>query len=249
VSLDNLRLWYARADAIDRLEGSLAYPRYNVVMQTLSHRFGISMPRVTAAFVSLSPNNDYMSNLRSTVTVLDGIKRGFDVEQINVSTYRHCLKRAWAYATGEADFLIQTKGPKVVSFYMNILHPEDGFHVTVDGHIHACWQNDDAMTMKQAVLRSMSHYTQIRAAVQLLAQEAGVIPNAYQASLWFARKRNLGILFNPQGDMLYDQNDRGRTLVDVAQMPPYPPRRDLGPAGRSARVPLLPPMGPGLWGV
>lgn len=246
MSIDNLRLWYARADTIDRQEGQLAYPRYNAVMRALSQRFDFPLPLVTAAFVSLSPNNDYMSNLRSVVTVLYAIRQGHTIDQCQVSTYRHCLTRAWAYVTGEADFEDRTKGPKVMSFYRNILDPSDPSWVTVDGHIHACWQ-DKHLTMKDAVIGSSRRYFEIVTSVQLMAHEVGMVPNALQAALWFARKRTLGILFNPQGDVFYEADDRWRTLVDVAQMPPYPPRGHLGSAGRAPRVPVLQEMGAGLW--
>lgn len=73
--IENLEKMFRQADAIDRAEGLLAYQRYYEVMKSIAEKYNFPVDRVIAVFVSTSPNNDYFGNLRSTVSVLDGINK------------------------------------------------------------------------------------------------------------------------------------------------------------------------------
>lgn len=239
MSIDNLRAMLARVDATDHAEGQLAYARYNRIMQQLMLRFDIPLERVVAAFVSLSPNSDYHGNLRSTVSVLAGVKHGHRPADITVSTYNHCRDRAYAYAIGERDFLKETKGPKITSFYHNILDPTDTRWVTVDGHMAAIWFGG-RMTMKEALV-TRRQYREIKHAITALAFENFLVPCELQAILWFARKRIFRVRFEPQGDLInWANNDLWRTEVDVERMEPYDnkqqsTRRAIGAGQRDFR--------------
>jgi hypothetical protein len=223
MSYKNLKAMFERADDIDRLEGVKAYRRYHSVMRELSDKYEVSLNRVVAAFVSLSPNSDYVGNLRSTVSILQAVaeERGFDTVQ--VSAYRHCGERAWAYATGAADFVERTRGPKVLSFYRNILDPEDPRPVTVDGHVTAAWRGQ-VLTMKQAFVRSMREYEEIAGEVRRLARYKGLLPNQMQAVLWFTRKRVLGIKYEPQRSLWFEADDAWQTRVPAWMITPFPQR-------------------------
>jgi hypothetical protein len=212
---------YVKADHYDRSEGMLAYRRYHSTMVNLSLHWGVSLEKTVAVFVSLSPNNNYWSNLRSTASVLEAVHDGRPVSTIQVATYRHCLLRAYAYATDERDFLTETKGKKVRSFYLNVLNPLDPEPVTVDGHMVGAWRGQ-ALTMKQAIPRSRE-YDQIADAIRLMASALGVLPNQVQATLWFARKRVLGVLYKPQLD-LFACGDAWRTEQTAIDVPPYSAR-------------------------
>jgi hypothetical protein len=187
----------AKADPMDRREGLAAYARYHHVMQVISHKYGVPLERTVAAFVSLSPNSDYIGNLRSTVSVLHGIANGWGIERVQVSTYRHCLARAWAYANGQARFLERTKGPKVRAFYHNVLDPLDGRHVTIDGHMTAIWRNQE-LTMRQALVHSRKEYDAIANCVKRMAFGEYLVPCELQAILWHTRKRLLNIKYTDQ---------------------------------------------------
>lgn len=217
---DNLERMFAAADDIDRAEGRLAYARYNQLMRELSEKFSVSLDRVVAAFVSLSPNSDYVGNLRSTVSVLEAVQHGYPIGTVVVSTYNHCRDRAYAYATGQADFLEATKGKKILNFYHNLLAPDDPGHVTIDGHVSAAWQGKN-LTMREALINDRE-YEEIKSAVIELASSAGVIPNQYQAILWFARKRTFRIKYDGQLDLFAVAGDSWRVLRNVTDLRPYP---------------------------
>lgn len=241
----NLRAMYDRADMIDREEGLLAYARYHQLMARISDKYKILLPRVVAGFVSLSPNSDYVGNLRSLISVLEGIKDGKSLSDITVSTYRHCRDRAHAYIIGTAQFEARTKGPKVLSFYRNIVDPTDNRWVTVDGHIVATYRALP-LTMKQAILRQRSEYDEIAHAIKRLAFDAFVLPCQYQATIWFTRKRVLGVKYDAQTDIFY-QGDAWKTFQNLDDIKPYPftrrivqsrsSRRNMGVRAQSSFIP------------
>jgi hypothetical protein len=74
-NLDNLRRVWDQSDFTDYAEGMLAYSRYNATLTRLAKRYGYPLESVVGAFAALSPNNDYMNNLRSTVSLLRGSER------------------------------------------------------------------------------------------------------------------------------------------------------------------------------
>ena len=192
-NMERMWLCVTRDDLHDGLQG---YRRYHNIMRALSDEYGIARDRVVAVFVSLSPNTDYINNLRSTKSVLHGVAQGWPPERIQVSTYRHCLLRAYAYATGQASFLEQTKGPKIRAFYHNVLDPNDQRYVTVDGHMVCIWRGLN-LTMRQALVRGRE-YSAIQHATKALAFKHQLVPCEAQAVLWHARKRMQGIKYDRQ---------------------------------------------------
>jgi hypothetical protein len=218
----NLRAMLARADKHDISEGMLAYARYNMYLRYLADVWGQDFERTVAAFCALSPNNDYVGNLRSLVSALQGMKEGWTSDMVTVSTYRACLRRAWRYLHG-VRFLDDAKGLKIRSFYMNIVNPLQWSPVTVDGHISAAWRGDDKATMKDAIIKSKREYETVAAAVREIAFAEFMVPNQLQAILWFARKRSLKIMAELQHDLFFP-GDVWR-VIRGSNIQPFP-RRD-----------------------
>lgn len=218
--IENLAKMFKQADAIDMAEGLLAYQRYHDLMVQMSQKYSIELEKVIAVFVSLSPNNDYVGNLRSAVSVLAGIYHGIPEEKITISTYKHCRKRAFQYGIGERDFLKETKGPKITNFYHNLLNPLDNRYVTIDGHMSAIWQ-DKNLTMKEAIVRTKKEYNEIASAVKKLAFNEMMLPNQYQAVLWFTRKRIFNVKSENQFDLLMPKGDLWKTSRNLNDIRPY----------------------------
>ena len=76
--MSSLERWFSQADKDDIKEGQQAYPRYRQVMEIFASRYDFPLDRTVTGFVALSPNTDYLSNLRSLVTVMDGLRTGQD---------------------------------------------------------------------------------------------------------------------------------------------------------------------------
>ncbi len=202
-SLKNLIKAYDKSDQVDYDSGVRSYPCYNLIMQRLTEKFGCTMAQATAVFVSLSPNNDYLNNVRSAVTLLAGKKAGISVDRLTVSTYGHCKERAWHYLHCHDDeFLRLTKGPKIRAFYQNILDPTNPEHVTVDGHMVSCWHGK-RLNMRQAVVSGFS-YKVIADDIKTLAQEHGLVPCQMQGVLWFTWKRINRVVYNNNLDLFGD---------------------------------------------
>jgi hypothetical protein len=223
--VDRLRSWRARADRHDVEEGMVAYFRYNAVMRSFASMYDVPLDRVCAAFCSLSPNSDYVSNLRSLASILEGLREGRSLADVQVATYRHCAARAWAYVNGWCDFLADTKGPKVRAFYLNIMDPTNTVPVTVDGHIAAMWRGKDTATMRDAIVRNQKEYDDISWAIRTNALQEFILPNQYQATLWFTRKRVLRIKAELQFDMFLPTDDLWKTNRPAEMVRPYPRRR------------------------
>lgn len=220
MSIDNLAALYRLSDDFDRREGKQAYFRYHYVLRSFADHYGFAIDRTIAAFSALSPNSDYKGNLRSLASVLGAIRDGAPIDVVTVTTYRHALERAWAFATGAKEFTIETKGMKTLAFYDNILKPWDNRRVTVDGHMVAAWRNE-RLTMKEAKVEGKAHYLEIQDGVIELARRYGVLPSQMQATLWFARKRIERIKYDAQTD-LFSLDDAWQTELTPATAPPYP---------------------------
>ena len=198
----------------------VAYERYNIVMRRIAKEYDFPLDVVCAVFCSLSPNSDYFGNLRSTVSVLDGLRNGQADGDIIVSTYGHCKTRALAYARGTSSFVRETKGLKIFNFYHNILAPHSSRWVTIDGHMVAIWRDQPDATMKDSIIHA-GEYKTIADAVKSFAFYHFMLPHQMQAILWFVRKRLQNVRYTAQLDMLAEFGDAWRTLRDVREIRPY----------------------------
>ncbi len=162
-------------------------------MNALAGKYGCTLEQATAVFVSTSPNNDYINNLRSTVSILDGWRRGLAETDVVISTYNHCRAGAWAYLNG-ACFLTKTRGPKIKAFYQNILDPQDRQPVTVDGHVVGAWAGR-RMLMKDVATHKF-HYETVAQDVRDLAQEHSLVPCQVQGIIWFTWKRVHNVVYS-----------------------------------------------------
>jgi hypothetical protein len=239
VSINNLESMFAKTDAIDLDEGMLAYDRYHMVMQAIAEKYKYPVDIVTAVFCALSPNSDYWGNLRSTVSVLQGVQEGREASEITVSTYGHCKLRAISYAKREAEFLAVVKGLKITSFYHNITNPTDNRWVTVDGHMTCIWAGVN-LTMKNALVITRDHYDDIHDDIIRVAFKHFMRPNQMQAVLWFCRKRISNVVYDPQLQLFGNRNDVWGTYRDVETIKPYPKQNGTqydGNAGTPCRPP------------
>ncbi len=229
------------ADSVDIDEGRLSYFRYNEVLKNLAAFYSVGFPETVAVFAALSPNSDYLGNLRSTATVVKGWKAGVDVERIRVVTYNHCRDRAFEYLNG-TSFLETVKGKKIRSFYSNILNPLDPEPVTIDGHAVNVWRGR-RMTLKAVATDGRFNYEIVAADYRAAANRVGLLPNQVQAITWFAWKRIHAILFPGRQLELFRDNsaDLWRTLVDPESIVPFEFLAEPSPStlpARRIRVPL-----------
>jgi hypothetical protein len=219
----NLHKFFDLADATDLDEGMVAYERYHMVMRRLAEKYEYPTEFVCAVFCSLSPNSDYWGNLRSTVSVLQGINECRPDDDIVVSTYGHCKSRALAYARGAKSFTAETKGPKILNFYHNILTPHSSRWVTIDGHMVGVMR-DSRGTMRELLIRP-AEYREYADLIKQFAFRNFMLPQQMQATLWFVRKRLLNVKYDAaQADLFGSADDMWKTARDVDTIKPYTKR-------------------------
>lgn len=215
---DNIRRVLDRADDIDYSEGLIAYYRYRETMHRFAGFYGFPLEPVTAAFVAMSPNNDYKGNLKSLATLLMGVRYRWDLDEITVTTYKACRNRAFNFLTGRSEFLEATRGPKTRAFYQNIINPLDENSVTIDGHMLSIWHGA-YMTMKEAV-RSRYRYNDVADGFRKVAAERELIPSQVQAICWFTWKRINNAVYNPQLK-LFSAGDQWGNVVSPFDVKPF----------------------------
>lgn len=222
MSQANVRNYYALADQIDRTEGAKAYFRYHQMFTEISQMYGFTLEQTVAGFSALSPNTDYISNLRSLVSCMVGLNAGTADNDIVVSTYKHGRARALKYLRGEVDFLDVTKGLKTRAFYQNLLDPLKNDRVTVDGHMICVWRGIDA-NMK-ALTIGKKEYRLIESEIIRLAREINLLGHQLQAILWLTRKRVKQIKIEPRNlnfDLFLDGSNMWETYMDPSKIEPY----------------------------
>lgn len=216
--IGNILKCWELTDDTDRREGLVAYQRYHDLLRKISLHYKVGFCQTVASFVALSPNNDYIGNLRSLVSLIEGVSNGCSADQITVSTYKACKDRAYLYFTGESDFLLSTKGPKTIAFYHNIINPNCSKHVTIDGHMYGVWIGKRLRMVE--VAHTKIPYSLIEQGFKQVAKKLDIIPNQLQATLWFTWKRHHKVLYNPQLN-LHNQDDVWGINVRYEDIKPF----------------------------
>lgn len=216
----NIRKVLDRADEIDINEGRVAYYRYREVCARVANQYGYPLEKVIACFAALSPNLDYRGNLRSLLSVIDGHASGRPASSITTAGYNHCRDRAYSYLS-DVSFLDTVKGPKIRSFYHNILNPLDASYVTIDGHAVNITKGK-VMPLKSVAAKSFN-YELIATAYKAVAHRTGLVPNQLQAITWFTWKRINNIVYTPPQLGLFEDRtqDLWRTVLMLDDLKPY----------------------------
>ena len=189
------------ADQMDRNIGLQAWVRYHTLLERVAKRTGTTQEKATAVFAALSPNNDYLGNLRDAIRVLEAVRDGLTPEQTKVSTYHQNKFKAFALAKGTPPLEL-LKTPKVRNFFLNLLDPQDPQPVTVDGHMFNCWSGVRLRLDSAAQRYNAKHYFDVAADLHHIAVHQGLLVNQVQAICWFTWKRIHRIRHNDQLELL-----------------------------------------------
>ena len=224
----NIEKVYSLSDSIDKEEGKVAYHRYNEMLKNVANYHGFGFCPTVAAFVALSPNNDYMGNIRSLVSIMIGIKNKIPPNKIIVSTYNQCKSRAIEFLIGNKDFLAETSGPKTRNFYLNILLPKDPKYITLDGHMCSIYSGRRYRMKEVAELKLVSspkRYDEMAEVFFKVARKHKLLPNQLQAILWFTWKRTERIVFSTQL-LLWGAGNHWNIIRDPSLIQPFQPKGD-----------------------
>lgn len=215
MSRANLELIFSQATEADRATGLDSWFHYNRLLTTIGKRTGFGIQATTGVFAALSPNNDYMGNLRDTVRLLKAKHDKLKVHQFSVSTFNQNKEKAWAIAEGD-DPLYHLRAPKTRNFYNSIVDPNDRRWVTVDGHIFNIYAGKRVALTDVKTLGG--DYDVVADEIRSMGDAHGLIPNQIQGILWYVWKRIHRIRWDAQlellpGDVLVAQNYRPKVKV------------------------------------
>lgn len=161
-------------DEATRNAGELWYQDANARCLTVAEEFGIRHAQAIGIVAALSPNMRWERNIIAAEEFLSG----------NMSvTYPANVGKACGILNGR-DPLDVLGGPKVRSFYVNILSGGWDESVTVDGHA-----SNIARGIRQPIAQTRvtaRQYRIIAQAYRNAATRRGLTPPAMQATVWLA---------------------------------------------------------------
>lgn len=222
-ALDNIYSVYEQADAIDRAEGLKTFYLYRKTMREIAARYSVPFRRTVAAFVALSPNNDYVGNLRALVTLLEAHTRGLDYKLFSIPVYGACVTRAHGYLTSE-KFKPTKTNHKTWNFYNNICTPSNKSYVTIDGHMANVVHLDRVSLKFHAGARFQAkgglRYGDYVELYCNAAEDVKLLPCQLQATLWYTWKRLNRIYYSPQLD-LFSIGNQWQSYYPVDLIKPF----------------------------
>jgi len=239
-NIDNLYALFGRATDAERKEFGQAFYRYHGIMRDLAQENGVTLPIAAAVFSSLSPNNDYIGNIRDARKMLEASSMGLGIDDFTVSTYGHNKRKAWAIVKG-ADPLDEIIALKTRNFYLNISFPDNPEPVTVDGHMYWAWHGQrgrvtghkgkgDAVTDRtRAASMNPRLYHEIELAVRSIAINHGLKGHQAQSIIWHAYRQRYNVLGTRQLDLL--PRDLMAANGSTVQKKPAAPTKVIVPMG------------------
>jgi len=165
-----------------------AWFRYNRITADIAHRHLFPAYVGAAVFAALSPNSDYIGNLRDTNRLLEAVKLRKGLADFNVSTYESNKIKGWRIAKGE-DPLELIVANKTRNFFLNVTNPSNPVPVTCDGHIFNAWGGTRIKLSSGGIHIYHNKYHEVAEAIREIAREHGVLPNVIQGVIWFTYKR------------------------------------------------------------
>lgn len=167
-NVDNIIAVYHQAVAEDILDGADWYHRARQECQELADRTGVSLEVAIAVVSVISPRMRWDENIQDAEGIIRGSKwsRAF---RKNADKAREFVR------TGKVDL----KGPKVSSFYQNILDPNDPEVVVVDTWAWRIWANETRVKTIDPRL-----YWRVAADYREAASRIGITPSVLQAITW-----------------------------------------------------------------
>lgn len=141
--------------------------------QQLADETGLSLEVAVGVVAVLSPRLKWEANIREARKVIEG--------KTSMALGRNVEKARRILATGR----VELSGPKVTSFYRNILEPDDSQAITVDTWAARVWSGD--WTWGKPVDKKT--YWQIAADYREAARQVGLLPCELQAITWESVRR------------------------------------------------------------
>ncbi len=207
MSRKNVQKVLDEATELEFSEGKRAYEYYNQTLSEISENTGLPLSAVAGCFSALSPNSDYLGNLRSCKTVCLGYVGGKKESECIVSTYKHNRAKAWRILEGE-HFYSVFKGLKVRNFWRNLTEPDNPEAITIDGHMKNVWDYKVRIMSDSGLSKTL--YAKLAWEFSRTARHNDLLPCQLQAILWLTWKRlnRIKISYDPFQEVLFKEENR-----------------------------------------
>lgn len=197
MSKENLERVLDQANQADWNIAGQAWFRYNKIVTGIAQTCNFQPVIGAAVFAALSPNNDYLGNIRDTARMLIAAEAGAGIDDFKVSTYGANKRKAWAIVKG-ADPLELIVANKTRNFFLNVANPRDPTPVTVDGHIFCAWSGKRIPLNSPGMKAFAKDYDTVADAIRQIGVERRILPNMVQGLIWYCWKRMHGIKLDGQ---------------------------------------------------
>jgi hypothetical protein len=183
--LRNILRVYRNATESELRAGHEWYSLAHEKAHALAGQYSITLPQAVGVIAALSPSNPWPRNVKDAEAVLRAVQTQQD--EYRVTAYGPNKRKAERIARGE-DPLVVLGGPKVRSFYDNILNPAESEAVTVDGHAYSVWAGARHTLGRLGTVPEITprRYEAIAADYRRAADKLKVRPHELQATTWIA---------------------------------------------------------------
>lgn len=178
---------WERATLPQRYDGATWYPRAHDQAVALAGEYGTGPETAIGVIAAVSPSNPWEEskgrpgNLQDARTLLRAHATGTELPLVGTYGHRN-VEKAREIMDG-ADPLSVLSGPKVRSFYRNILRPDDSGYVTIDRHAKCAALRIETERDKYGTV-SLAEYPWLSRHYQTVAAKIGVPVTVLQATVW-----------------------------------------------------------------
>lgn len=179
-------LWW-KLNNDERILAHTWYKSVNTHCIKYSLQNSVKLAQYCGIVAVLSPGLVWERNIEAANTLIAALKKGLRGNDLPmVTTYSWAnIEKAENIFLNPQEVLEYVKGPKVLSFYHNILNPEDPNFVTIDRHaVRAAHWDEGYLSDEKSSIKHPRVYIRYEQVYKLAAKRVSVLPNVLQAGLW-----------------------------------------------------------------
>jgi hypothetical protein len=199
--MKNIEKYFSLANDTEVKNGLSWYSNSHNCISEIADKYGIEHEIAYAVTSALSPRCIWETNLKDLEKVLEWHTSFSKKSYLPiVTTYVHNLKKAINTLQSKNTNVFKTC--KTFNFFNNLLNPESGDYVTIDGHSINIYYGKTGMVKHKHFTKK--YYNRIAMAYRKVAKKYNILPCQMQAITWLAFKRIHNIRVNwryYQGDL------------------------------------------------
>lgn len=182
---DNLEEMWSAISLSSFLEGKEWYWIANSIAQDIADTYNVPIEVICGVMASMSPQKSWEENIKLCKRYIED-PHNFKGHVRKMVGKAHIISMWWQGYKDRKGFIERIlNGPKIVSFFNNMLNPYDNSYITIDTHHLSICLGDSKIntcTPKQ--------YEFLRQETLKFAKKQNLIGNEVQAILWTHYRKN-----------------------------------------------------------